>query len=57
MKGNLISSNLISTCNGPVKPQSKTSAYKAISAYKAFTKNPLVIFCSIFYIGSKAFSL
>ena len=40
-----------------VKPRSKAPAYKAMFAYKAFEENPLITFCSTFYIGSKAFSL
>ena len=40
-----------------VEPRSKASAYRAMPAYKAFTKNPQIIFCSAFYIDSKEFSL
>ena len=40
-----------------VEPRSKAPAYKAMFAYKAFEKNPLITFCSTLYIGSKAFSL
>ena len=37
-----------------VEPRSKAPAYKAMFTYKVFEKSPYVIFCSIFYIGSKA---
>ena len=40
-----------------VEPRSKTPAYKAMSAYKAFKESPQYIFCSTFYVGAKAFSL
>ena len=39
-----------------VEPRSKAPAYKAIFAYKAFEKNPWIIFFSTSYIGSKAIS-
>ncbi len=37
-----------------VEPRSKAPAYKAMSTYKAFKQNPQHIFCTTFYIGSKA---
>ena len=40
-----------------VEPRSKAPAYKAMFAYKAFEKNPLITFCITFYNGSEAFSL
>ena len=40
-----------------VEPRSKAPAYKAMFAYKAFKKNPLITFCITFYIGSTALSV
>ena len=40
-----------------VEHRSKAPAYRALPAYKAFPRTPLIIFCSTFYIGYKAFSL
>ena len=40
-----------------VEPRSKAPANKAMFAYKAFEKKPLITFCSTFYISYKAFSL
>ena len=45
------------TCFNTVEPRSKVPVNKAMFAYKAFEKNPLIIFCNTFYIGSKALSL
>ena len=38
-----------------VEPCFKAPAYKTMIAYKAFKKYPLIILCSTFIIGSKAF--
>ena len=37
-----------------LESRSKAPAYKAMLAYKEFEKNPLINFCSTFYISSKA---